>query len=217
MERQRDAAPRACCRKHRSPDPSCGGQHAGEPYDQHFLARSEPVLQNRVATVPEAVRRMAEQKPRLTAVQKVEERNRLAIVRAQSQGDGDAEIATDTDKGNTHETAKMRTTRETTYNEASKYRTDAISEDENEELNNAIKEVARKWAVRTYDGLPAVLQQGLERGLDLRLDCIDAAYTAQLVQAIGECATRKLKEFEAEAGGKPAAYSGPAAHLGPAE
>jgi hypothetical protein len=179
-------------------------------YDQHLLARSEPVLQNRVARVPEAVRRMAEQKPRLTAVQKVEERNRLAIVRAQTKDDGrvDMRRKTDSAKEKVHEAAKVRTVREATYDETSKYRTDAISSDENNEMAHDIIGTARKWAMRTYDNLPAALQQGLERGLDLRLDCIDAAYTKQLLQAISECAARKLAEFATEGRGEARGASG---------
>jgi hypothetical protein len=80
--------------------------------------------------------------------------------------------------------------------ETSRYWNHDLSSDENEEMASGIKEVARKWAMRTHDSLPLVLQTAILRGLDMRLDRIDAAYKAQLVKAIEQCAGRKLKEFE---------------------
>jgi hypothetical protein len=71
-----------------------------------------------------------------------------------------------------------------------------LSDDENEELSNAIKESARKWATQTHANLPRTLQPEVARNLKMRLDHIDAAYEAQLVKVIEECALRKLKEFE---------------------
>lgn len=67
--------------------------------------------------------------------------------------------------------------------------------DEFEELSSAIKEASRKWAMRTHDALPHALQTAVARSLDMRLDHIDAAYPAQLVKAIEQCAIRKLDEF----------------------
>jgi hypothetical protein len=189
---------------------AAGVNTPGNRYQEHLLSRSQPVLQNRVANVPETVRRMADRKPRMTAVQKVEERKRSAIVSAQGKEDEGAGVDVNSSKEKSHEASKPRTVREATYTESSKHRTYNISKDENEELANKIIAMARKWAVRTYDSLPAILQQQLESGLDLRLDCIDAAYTAQLEQAIGECAARKLTEFDANVGGKPAARLEPA-------
>jgi hypothetical protein len=78
----------------------------------------------------------------------------------------------------------------------SEYQSKELSSDESEELESAIKEVARKWAIRTWDGLPKVHQATVTRGLDMRLDHIEAAYEAQLVQVIEQCTVRKLEEFE---------------------
>jgi hypothetical protein len=72
--------------------------------------------------------------------------------------------------------------------------------DEFDELSNAIKEVARKWANNTHDALPHALQSTVARGLDMRLDHIDEAYTVQLFQEIEQCAVRKLNEFAADRG-----------------
>jgi hypothetical protein len=70
-----------------------------------------------------------------------------------------------------------------------------LNTDEKEELTSAIKEAARKWALRAHDGLPPPLQTTVERGLDMRLDRIDTPYTKQLFDVIRECASRKLDEF----------------------
>jgi hypothetical protein len=71
-----------------------------------------------------------------------------------------------------------------------------LSDDENEELSNAIKEVARKWATRTHASLLRALQTTVARNLDMRLDYVDMAYKAQLIKVIEQCAVRKLQEFE---------------------
>lgn len=70
-----------------------------------------------------------------------------------------------------------------------------LNTDEKEELTSAIKEAARKWALRAHDGLPPPLQATVERGLNMRLDHIDTPYTRQLFDVVRECATRKLDEF----------------------
>jgi hypothetical protein len=44
-------------------------------YEDHFLRRYEPVVTNRVISIPESVKRMAETKPWLSAEQKVDARN----------------------------------------------------------------------------------------------------------------------------------------------
>jgi hypothetical protein len=80
--------------------------------------------------------------------------------------------------------------------EAKKYQSQNLSDDENDELASAIKEVARKWAVRTHAGLPKALQTAVVRNLDMRLDQIDTAYKTQLVEVIEQCAIRKFDEFE---------------------
>jgi hypothetical protein len=49
-------------------------------YEEHFLRRHEPVVTNRVISIPESVRRMADPKPRLSAEQKVDARNRAMLV-----------------------------------------------------------------------------------------------------------------------------------------
>lgn len=90
----------------------------------------------------------------------------------------------------------MQTVRGFAKFEATRYWNHDLSSDENEEMASAIKEVARKWAMRTHDSLPLVLQIAVLRSLDMRLDRIDGAYKAQLVKAVEECAGRKLKEFE---------------------
>jgi hypothetical protein len=69
--------------------------------------------------------------------------------------------------------------------------------DEYDGLSNAIREVARKWANTTHDALPLALQTTVAPGLDMRLDHIDEAYTAQLIKEIEQCAIRKLDEFAA--------------------
>lgn len=75
-----------------------------------------------------------------------------------------------------------------------------LNDDETDELSNAIKEAARKWAIRTYDSLPLALQMTVARSLDMRLDYIDVAYQARLTQAIEQCANRKLYEFAQDSG-----------------
>jgi hypothetical protein len=79
-------------------------------------------------------------------------------------------------KAKAAEQAKARTVRGVAESEAAKYRNHEIGTDENEEMVNAIRELARKWATRTYDNMPAALQAAHLRGLDMRLDYIDATY-----------------------------------------
>lgn len=53
---------------------AAGVNTPGNRYEQHFLGRQEPVVTNRVISIPESVRRMGDKTPRLTAVQKLEAR-----------------------------------------------------------------------------------------------------------------------------------------------
>jgi hypothetical protein len=73
-----------------------------------------------------------------------------------------------------------------------------LSADETQELSNAVKESARRWATRTHAKLPAALQRTVERSLDMRLDHVDAAYGAQLERLLQDRAASKLREFEEE-------------------
>jgi hypothetical protein len=59
-------------------------------YEQHFLSRSEPVVMNCVSNVPGIVKRMADRKPRMSAVEKVEARNRAAHVSVTPHGNNGA-------------------------------------------------------------------------------------------------------------------------------
>lgn len=94
------------------------------------------------------------------------------------------------------EAVKALSVRDFVNIKTSEYQSKELSSDESSELGSAIKEVARKWAIRTWDGLPKVYQATVARGLDMRLDHVEAAYKAQLVQVMEQCAGRKLEEFE---------------------
>lgn len=48
-------------------------------YENHFLARHEPVVTNRVISIPESVRRMADRTPRTSAVEKHEARTKAML------------------------------------------------------------------------------------------------------------------------------------------
>jgi hypothetical protein len=95
-----------------------------------------------------------------------------------------------------NEVIKGRSVRGVAESESLKYRSQHLSNDENDELSNAIKESARKWATRTHAKLHRTLQTEVARNLDMHLDHIDTAYEAQLVNVIEECALRKLNEFQ---------------------
>jgi hypothetical protein len=55
-------------------------EQQGVRYEEHFLSRHVPVMTNRVISIPDVVKRMADPKPRLSAKQKVDERNRAMVV-----------------------------------------------------------------------------------------------------------------------------------------
>jgi hypothetical protein len=52
----------------------------GHRYEQHFLERYEPVVSSPTIAIPDAVRRMGDAAPRLSAVEKVNLRNKAAMV-----------------------------------------------------------------------------------------------------------------------------------------
>ncbi|EAT80204.2 hypothetical protein SNOG_12391 [Parastagonospora nodorum SN15] len=155
----------------------------GHWYEQHFLGRQEPVVTNRVISIPESVRRMGDKTPRLTAVQKLEARKNEMWFQAQKAQAEELKVA-----------STVRGFAEAEALKAQNHIPD-LNTDEKEELTSAIKEGARKWALRAHDGLPPPLQTTVERGLDMRLDHIDTPYTRQLFDVIRECASRKLDEF----------------------
>jgi hypothetical protein len=167
-------------------------------YEEHFLRRFEPVVTNRIISIPEAVRRMADPKPWLSAEQKVDARNRAMLVSIQqnTRQSNDLRVFPDIIQVKAEEDIKALTVRGIAEGGAKKYQSQDLSDDENEELASAIKEAARKWALRTHAGLPKALQTAVVRTLDMRLDQINTAYKTQLVGVIEQCAIRKLKEFE---------------------
>lgn len=57
-----------------------GVNTAGNRYEQHFLSRFDPVVTNPTIRISEAVKRMAEREPRLSAEEKVEARNNAHLV-----------------------------------------------------------------------------------------------------------------------------------------
>ncbi|KAH5278210.1 hypothetical protein HBI70_084340 [Parastagonospora nodorum] len=162
---------------------AAGVNTPGHWYEQHFLGRQEPVVTNRVISIPESVRRMGDKTPRLTAVQKLEARKNEMWFQAQKAQAEELKVA-----------STVRGFAEAEALKAQNHVPD-LNTDEKEELTSAIKEGARKWALRAHDGLPPPLQTTVERGLDMRLDHIDTPYTRQLFDVIRECASRKLDEF----------------------
>ncbi|KAF1912133.1 hypothetical protein BDU57DRAFT_533038 [Ampelomyces quisqualis] len=137
-------------------------------YDEHLLQRYNPVMTNPIISIPAAVKRMADKTPRLSAEQKVDLRNKAHLA---------------------------LTVRDLINTKTSEYQSKELSADESDELVSAIKEAARKWAMRTWDTLPNGYQKTVARGLDMRLDHIEAAYKAQLLEVLEQCAARKLGEF----------------------
>jgi hypothetical protein len=55
-------------------------EQQGVRYEEHFLSRHVPVMTNPVISVPDAVKRMGDRRPRLSAEQKVDERDRAMLV-----------------------------------------------------------------------------------------------------------------------------------------
>jgi hypothetical protein len=94
--------------------------------------------------------------------------------------------------------ASPHTVRDFIVAETPKYQNKDLSIDENDELVSGIKETARKWAGRTFDSLSLELQTKLARNLDLRLDLLDPSHSVHLLEAVHECAARKLAELEQE-------------------
>jgi hypothetical protein len=186
-----------------------GVNTSGNRYEEHLLARYNPVVTNPVISIPEAVKRMSERTPRMTAVQKLEakkERFFQVSMLIHSQYISIVDI-TQAQVKEAEEQMQASTVRGVAEAEAIKHQNQVqgLSDDETEEFSSAIKEAARKWAGRTYDVLSPPLQNVVKRSLDLRLDRIDRPYTVQLLKVIEECANRKFYEFAQDRG---AAMSG---------
>ncbi|KAH7069787.1 hypothetical protein BKA63DRAFT_519559 [Paraphoma chrysanthemicola] len=156
----------------------------GRRYNEHFLARREPVVVNPVIGIPDVVRRMAETKGRLSAEERVEMRNREAIERAYQPVQTLRLLAKNISIKHTAQ--------------ASKSFNPPLTTDESAEISSALDETARKWASATHAKLPAALQRTVDRGLDMRLDHVDAAYRAQVEKVLEERAAGKIAEYEEE-------------------
>jgi hypothetical protein len=191
-----------------------GVNTADNRYQQHFLERFTPVVDDPLMRVPHKVKRMADKTPRLSSVEKWEARNAELLVskiadnmwvhvtninqlEAMDKARADNPLYTQ-EKAEEEERVKILTAREFTYNETSKYLSDDLDEDENEALRWAIREAARKWTIETYKSLSPDNQNIVARGLDMRLDQMDEEYETGLAEVIEYCALRKRKEIDGD-------------------
>lgn len=79
---------------------------------------------------------------------------------------------------------------------AAEHRNDvAMDEDENRALWSTIELDAYTWSRQIYNKLLPENQEMVVRGLNMRLDLIDGAYTAELTALLDAAAVRKLQEF----------------------
>jgi hypothetical protein len=74
----------------------------------------------------------------------------------------------------------------------------SLEKDEQDEFVSALKEVARKWAVQTYNNMTTAGHTDLVRGLDMRLSTVGPESRADLETIIAGCAARKLQELASE-------------------
>jgi hypothetical protein len=73
---------------------------------------------------------------------------------------------------------------------------DEYDDDENEAVRWAIREAARRWTIKTHDGLPVGSKKIVERGLDMRLDKMDGGYETDLASVLKKTALRKREEID---------------------
>ncbi|KAL5117321.1 hypothetical protein ACEQ8H_004766 [Pleosporales sp. CAS-2024a] len=170
-----------------------GVNTADNRYNEHFLSRYNPATTTRSIAVPQTVRHMAEKTPRMTAMSKLEARKRDMFHEAQrKEVEKQEHLATVRGVAQAHAIQLQS-------------QVQGLSADEQEETLSAVNEAARKWAIGTYDQLPQGLQAIMVRGLDMRLDRIDYAYTRQLEHVVEQCTARKLDEYAQDRGGVMAA------------
>jgi hypothetical protein len=74
----------------------------------------------------------------------------------------------------------------------------SLDRDEQDELVSAIREVARKWAVQTYNDMAMAGRTDVIRGLDMCLNSVGPDRRAVLASVVAACATRKLEELACE-------------------
>jgi hypothetical protein len=73
-----------------------------------------------------------------------------------------------------------------------------LDKDERDEFVSALKEVARKWAIQTYNDMAMAGHTDVVRGLDLQISTIGLERRAMLENIVAECAARKLRELARE-------------------
>lgn len=182
-------------------------------YDEPLLGRREPVVSNPVIKIPDIVKRNFKPRPTADEIQRNiqkhtlkkmqemhEERlKQIAAQRVNCVHSSNDDMITNERQTKAEEEAYPHTVREFVESEAMKHKDDdLLDRDEHEALCAAMRDAARKWAYRGYDGMDAATQKLVTRGLDMRLDMIDESYKTDLIQVLDQCAARKLQEMAYE-------------------
>ncbi|KAJ4377992.1 hypothetical protein N0V83_000822 [Neocucurbitaria cava] len=185
-------------------------------YDEPLLGRREPVVSNPVIKIPGIVKRNFKPRPTAHEIQRNiqkhtlkkmhemhelhEERSKhIAAQRVNCVHLSDNDMITNERQKEAEEEAYPHTVRAFVEAEAMKHKDDdLLDRDEHEALCAAMRDAARKWAYRSYDGMDAATQNLVTRGMDMRLDLIDESYKTDLIQLLDQCAARKLQEMAYE-------------------
>jgi hypothetical protein len=169
------------------------------PYQEHLLSRYTPVTTNPAVYTPPNFQPSF--KPRPTAAdiqQNIQDkvRQKLEAEEVFNPCAACCEYATDSDQAKS-----VQTVRSFIEDQAMTYlQFVLLDKDEQDEFVSALKEVARKWAVNTYNGMAMAGHTGLVRGLDMCLNTIGPESRADLENVVAGCAARKLRELARESG-----------------
>jgi hypothetical protein len=169
------------------------------PYREHLLSRYTPVTTNPAVYMPPNFQPSFKPRPTAAEIQQnIQDKVRQKL-KAKEVFDPYAaccEQATDSDQAKS-----MQTVRSFVEAQAMTYlQFVLLDKDEQDEFVSALKEVARKWAVQTYNSMAMAEHTGLIRGLDMCLNTIRPETRADLENVVAGCAARKLRELARESG-----------------
>lgn len=189
-------------------------------YDQHPLARHNPIMSNRAVASPPSLRwdakprKSQEEIERAIQTKTREKMGAQQGVRGEAGGEAEAarvsihaegatgeDILTHLGKQEPTEPKQSGTTiREFIETEARNLQQGVrLHRDQQESLVSALKEVGRNFGMLVYSALPEGFKPYATPGLDLQVDKLHAVQKQELEKLVREEAMRKLKALEAEA------------------
>jgi hypothetical protein len=169
------------------------------PYREHLLSRYTPVTTNPAVYMPPSLQPSFKPRPTAAEIQQnIQDKARQKLKAKEVFNPCAAcyEHATDSDQAKS-----MQTVRSFVEDQAMTYQQFVLlDKDEQDEFVSVLKEVARKWAVQTYNSMVMAGHTGLVRGLDMCLNTTGPETRADLENVVAGCAARKLRELAHESG-----------------